>query len=110
MRMPNGELAVVTDEKLFGFLVNAAHDEQSGHAVLFARLLGIDTGNAELLRKALLDAAATGDATLGKPSPYGQKYEIRFPMTGPRGSFTILSIWMIPSGGTTPRLVTAFVE
>jgi len=68
MRMPNGELAVVTDEKLFGFLVNAAHDEQSGHAVLFARLLGIDTGNAELLRKALLDAAATGDATLGKPS------------------------------------------
>jgi len=31
-------------------------------------------------------------------------------MTGPRGSFTILSIWMIPAGGTTPRLVTAFVE
>ena len=110
MRMPNGEQAVVTDEKLFGFLLNTGHDEQAGHAVLFARLLGIDGSNAEVLRSALLSAAATGDATLGKRSPYGQKYEIRFSMTGPRGSFTILSIWMISRGGTTPRLVTAFVE
>jgi len=78
MRMPHGEHAVVTDEKLFGFLLNIEHDQQAGHAVLFARLLGIDDTNAEVLRTALQEAAATGDANPGKQSPYGQKYEIRF--------------------------------
>jgi hypothetical protein len=110
MKLPNGNLAVVSDKKLFDFLLNEEHETQPGHADLFHRLLGITAGNGETLRSALLDAAATQEATPGGPTPYGAKYEIRFEMTGVRKSYTILSVWMIERGQANPRLVTAFIE
>jgi hypothetical protein len=109
VKLPNAENALITDEKLYGFLVNRDHPRQAGHAELFFRLLGIDESNAENLRTALLDAARKLDAVPGQPSDFGVKYEIRFEMTSPRGVFTILSIWMIRSGEDSPRLVTAYI-
>jgi hypothetical protein len=41
MKLPNGERASVSDEKLYGFLVNIDHPTQPGHDELFERLLGI---------------------------------------------------------------------
>lgn len=86
MKLPNGNRAVITDDKLLLYLVNEDHETQAGHAELFRILLGIGNENADLLRSSLLAAAATQDATPGSPSPFGVKYEIRFDMTGPRGT------------------------
>src|SRR5688500_7365694 len=110
MKLPNGHRAVVPDEKLSDYLLNEQHETQPGHAELFRRLLDIGPENAEDLRSALLDAAATMDATPGSPSPHGSKYEVRFEMTGPRKTYTILSVWIIARGKDYPRLVTAFIE
>lgn len=110
MKLPNGERAVVSDEKLYGFLVNPDHPAQPGHAELFDRLLGIDSDSAERLRDALLTAARESEAAPGSPSPHGQKFEVRFSMAGRRGTYIILSVWIIERGADAPRLVTAFVE
>ena len=110
MKLPNGHLAVMTDEKLLGYLLNESHPSNPGHAELFRTLLGIGPNNADVLRNALLKAAANEDATPGTPSPFGDKYEIRFEMTGPKRVYTILSIWIIEYGRSEPRLVTAFIE
>lgn len=110
MRLPNGSRAIASDEKLYGYPVNVDHPTSSGHAELFARLLGIDRSNAESLRTALLTAAANAEATPGTLSPHGDKYEVRFDMTGTRRSYTILSVWIIEHGSEIHRLVTAFVE
>ena len=109
MILPNGQNAVVDEAKLRGYLLNPAHPHGSSHALLFKRLLGIDQGDWAALRDALLEAARSGDAVAGKPSPHGVKYEVRFDMAGPRGSFPVLSIWIVPTGDTIPRLVTAYV-
>jgi hypothetical protein len=110
MKLPNGQSAVVTDETLFDFLLNEQHENQRGHADLFHRLLGITTANADVLRSALLKAAATMEAETGSTSPCGIKYEIRFEMTGPRCTYMIPSVWIIETGQPNPRLVTGFVE
>lgn len=110
MNLPNGHLAVVPDEKLLGFILNPDHEYGSTHAQLFRALLGIDQSNAEDLRTALLGAAAHAEARPGRVSEFGVKYEIRFPMTGIRGTYIIVSVWMIDNGQSIPRLVTAFVE
>ena len=110
MQLPNGHRAIVTEAKLLDYLLNEDHPDQPGRAELFRRLLGITPATFERLRAALLAAAATGDASPGKPSPSGTKYEVRFDMAGPRGSRTILSVWMIERGQPDPRLVTAFIE
>jgi hypothetical protein len=72
--------------------------------------LGITAANGEALRVALLDASATQEAIPGGLTPFGTKYEIRFQMTGHAGTYTILSVWIIEHGQTSPRLVTAFIK
>lgn len=40
-------------------------------------------------------------------SPYGQKYEILGPLTGPNGNTAwVRTIWIVLTGETVPRLVT----
>ncbi len=110
MRMPGGDRAVVDEAKLRGYLLNPQHPLGKHHAHLFRTLLGIDVESAEVLAQALRTAARDGETTLGKASVFGQKYEIRFPMSGPRGSYTVLSVWIIPTGVEIPYLVTAYIE
>jgi hypothetical protein len=110
MKLPNGDQAVVTDKKLLGYLLNPNHRDGKDHALLFDRLLGINLTNAHLLYDALIKAAVGEDALPGQPSPYGDKYEIRFQMTSSRGSYTVLSVWMIRPAVPAPHLVTAFIE
>jgi hypothetical protein len=110
MKMPNGDLAIIDDEKLLSYLLDPLHRYGRHHAELFRQLIGIDRDTWWQLHEALRKAASDGEATAGKPSEFGTKYEIRFSMTGPAGSRTILSVWMIRSGESVPRLVTAYVE
>jgi hypothetical protein len=110
MKLPNGDKAIIDPEKLSGFLLNVEHEAQPGHAILFRSLLGIRLSNSEVLRDALLQAARTAEAVDGRPSPHGRKYEVRFPMSGPRGTYTVLSVWIVEHGKESPRLVTAYVE
>jgi hypothetical protein len=109
MKMPNGEQASVDDEKLLRYLLNPMHPVGGPHAVLFERLLGINRTCADVLRQALLRAARDEEATLGKSSAYGQKFEIQFSLDGPRGGYTVLSVWMIKTGTDLPQLVTAYI-
>jgi hypothetical protein len=109
MKMPNGQHAVVGDEKLLHYLLNPLHPVGGPHAILFDRLLGINRTCADVLRQALLRAASEEEAIIGKPSAFGEKFEIRFSLNGPRGSYTVLSVWMIKAGTDVPELVTAYI-
>ncbi|MGH7455190.1 MAG: DUF6883 domain-containing protein, partial [bacterium] len=43
-------------------------------------------------------------------TPFGVKYQVRFEMTGPAGTKTLLSVWIVETGSERPRLVTRYVE
>ena len=110
MKLPNGDRAVVSPEKLAGYALNPSHPHGRAHAALFDRLLGITATDAQVLHDALRRAATDEDATPGAVSTFGTKYEVRFPMSGPRGTFTVLSVWIVPTDTDLPVLVTTFVE
>ncbi|HET6251555.1 MAG TPA: hypothetical protein VFE47_27975 [Tepidisphaeraceae bacterium] len=110
MKLPGGEAAIVDAAKITDYLLNPFHPVGGAKAKLFKALLGIDRANCEILKDALLAAARDGEAILGKQSPHGAKFELRFQMTGPRGTYTILSVWIIETGHLEPRLVTAYIE
>lgn len=110
MKLPNGDKAIIDDEKLLDFVLNDQHRYGKDHAYLFRSLLGITAENCLVLREALRDAAVQAPATFGQPSPYGVKYEIQFPMKGPKGTYTVLSAWIIDHGASIPRLVTVYIR
>jgi hypothetical protein len=110
MKLPNGDQAIVEDQKLLGYILNPVHATGRAHARLFDLLLGINLANSDVLRAALLEFARNGEAFQGKTTRFGMKYEIRFEMTSARGHYTVLSVWIVKAGGASPRLVTAYIE
>lgn len=109
MKLPNGDRAIITDEKLLRYVLNPLHPVGGPHAKLFDRLLGINLACAHVLRDALLRAARDDEALPGKTSGFGQKFEVRFALSGPRGSYNVLSVWMIRTGTELPQLVSSYV-
>ena len=109
MRLPNGERALIDPRKLIAYSLDPEHDEGRHKAHLFESLLGINQHNTELLIDAVEEAAVSDDASLGKSDHYGQRYVIDFAFTGPSGSATIRSAWIIRRDEDFPRLVTCYI-
>ena len=110
MKLPNGDKAIIDDKKFWAYVLNPRHPHGREHARLFKHLLDIDLSNWQLLRSELERAAREEEATPGRSSSFGTKYEIRSSMTGTRGQHIILSVWIVPTGETIPRLVTTYIE
>ncbi len=110
MKLPHGDRALVEDGKLRAYVLNPRHPVGRHHARLFEELLGIHLGNAEILKEALLAAAANEDVTREVVTPYGRKLEMGFVLSGPSGTRRVLSVWIVDEGSDRPRLVTCYVE
>jgi len=61
----------------------------------FRQRAGIRREHAELLRRALLEAALSTDVTLGERDAYGQRYVLDFSMSGQAGSAMVRSTWIV---------------
>jgi hypothetical protein len=82
--MPGGEIAVVDLDKLTGYCLNPEHPRGKHKARVFATSLGLTALNAEQLRAALLEAAATREAQPGVADEFGVRYVVDFQMQGLR--------------------------
>ena len=109
MKLPNSERALIDPRKVTDYSLAPEHDEGRHKAHLFESLLGINRQNVELLLDAVENAAVTGEAVMGKLDKYGQRYVIDFSCSGPGGTATIRSAWIIRSGEDFPRLVTCYI-
>jgi len=108
MKLPAAERAVIEPAKIQNYLLSTSHPVGRFKAPFFASL-GYTSANWRRLDEDLRDLAISGDAELGKDSPYGQKYEIRGTLRGPSGkSAEVLTVWIVLFGGDVPQFVTAF--
>lgn len=108
MKLPAGERAVIEPAKIRDYLLSSSHPVGRFKAPFFASL-GYTTTNWRRLAEDLRDLPVSGDAELGRDSPYGQKYEIRGTLKGPSGkSAEVFTVWIILFGGDVPQFVTAF--
>ncbi len=108
MKLPNGEQAIVELEKLKTYCLNQQHPRGRHKARVFAAV-GIQEEHAELLQKALLEAAQNGAAKAGVRSPYGARCVVDFDFRQAGGAVRIRSAWMIREGEDLPRLTTCSV-
>jgi len=108
MKLPAAERAVIAPAKIRDYLLSTSHPVGRFKALFFSSL-GYTSANWRRLEEDLLSLAVSGDAELGKDSPYGQKYEVHGILRGPSGrSAGVLTVWIISFGGDMPELVTAF--
>jgi len=109
MRLPNGDRADL-GTKLEDYTLNNLHREGRHKARMFESVLGISAGNADVLRRALLDAAAASDQAEARgDSGFGDIYILRFSLSTTKGTGTVLSVWIVRHGEDFPRLTTCYI-
>lgn len=108
MRIPNADRAVIDPLKLHGYLLSQSHPVGRFKAGFFVAL-GYSENEWQRLEADLRAQHLNRDATMGEANPYGQKYEIRAPNTGPAGrAAEVVSVWVVLADEDFPRFVTAY--
>lgn len=95
--------------KLRDYCLNERHPRVRDKARVFATSFGITISEADVMQRALLNAAVSGDAVVGEADDYGQRYVLDFQITGPAGQAIVRSIWIIRHGEDFPRLTSCYV-
>ena len=75
MPIPDAEIAIVTRDKVGGYLLNVDHPD-GGSKALWFHSLGYKRENWRILAKDLLEIARTCDKYDMEHSPYGVKYKV----------------------------------
>ena len=77
---------------------------------MFRSVLGITVDNADVLQRALLEAAETSDQAEARgDNGFGDVYVLRFSMRTLVGTGTVLSVWIVRHGEDFPRLATCYI-
>jgi hypothetical protein len=108
VKLPGADRAVVDERKVRDYLLSRSHPIGRFKAAFFARA-GFEAENWRDLASQLRELAIRGDATRGETSEYGAKYIISGILKGPRGlDLEVTTVWLVPTGGDAPRLVTVY--
>ena len=109
MKLPHGDHAQL-GSKLEDYTLNPLHLEGRHKAHVFASVLGVTLGEMEILRGAVLAAAAASDEVVTRGNNgFGEVYVLRFSMTTARGAAMILTAWIVRNGEDFPRLTTCYI-
>jgi hypothetical protein len=91
-------------------VLNPDHPTGRDKARVFQRALGLASYDAATLADQIRQAVGSADASVGLTDAYGTRYTVDLPIKGPAGQAIIRTGWIIETGHTVPRLVTAFVK
>jgi hypothetical protein len=108
VKLPNGERAVVEDQKLLGYCLDPSHPRGRHKARVFASF-GVRRDNAEVLKRALLFAAVNNDASRVSAIEFGERYRVDFTLPVAGRSVQIRSLWIVRADEGFPRLTSCYV-
>jgi hypothetical protein len=109
MKLPGGAAAIVEISKLRGYCLNPRHPRGRHKARVFLSALGLEQGDADFLRTALLDAAREGETVAGESDEYGDRYTVDVNVIHGGRKATVRSAWILLRGESAPRLTSCFV-
>jgi hypothetical protein len=106
-RVPNAANAIVEPRKITHYLLSGTSAKGAPKATFF-EWFGFRRDQPDVLAVALLAHIAAHQIDKVLPSPWGLKYEISGPMPAPDGRVpTVRTVWIVNTGTTVPRFVTA---
>lgn len=109
-RVPNAENAQIDPRKLTEYALNPDHPVGGNKAKVFEAATGFNRSNYESLMQQIQDGVRTTPATPGKADAFGQRFTVDIEVTGPKGTATVRTGWIIKPGNPDPSLTTLFIN
>ncbi len=108
MRLPNADRAYIPPEKLTAYLLSETHPVGKAKAKFF-RGYGFDDVNFSALEQELLAIVQSHEVVSEKITPQGINYVIDGAINTPAGvSVRVRTVWVIETGMSDPRFVSAY--
>lgn len=108
MKLPNAHLASVEPEKIHSYLLSEAHPIGRFKRTFFSSL-GYNAAQWERLHDDIIEIAQENEASPGRSSVFGVKFDVDGMLLGPNGtSARIRTVWIVRNDERSPRFVTAF--
>jgi len=109
MKLPNGEFAIISMEKLTSYCLNPKHNSGKHKARVFASALGITAENAENLRELIAQAAVKGKVIQQDTTQFGCLYKVDWAVADQK-DIVLRTLWETTADQPYPRLVSAFIR
>ena len=104
--LPNAGSAVIDPRKLRDYALNFEHATGRYKAAFFAQM-GYASDRWQVLENDIREQHLILPAKTGLASPFGLKYSITGPLTGPAGvTRQVTTVWIVRPGKDRPELVT----
>ena len=108
MKIPQAEQAIIERKKIRDYLLSQTHPVGRFKATWFLQL-GYEQQQWQQLELDLREQHLPFEAKEMVPNQFGTKYQIRGSIVTPNGNTVeLISIWIIRTGESVPRLVTAY--
>ena len=108
MKLPYVEQAFVDEDKITGYLLSETHSGGQDKQAFFTRF-GFSVAQWEVMAEALVQHAHDHDVVSETSTPHGTKYVVEGPLSTPdERNPAVRTVWIIDTGETAPRLVTAY--
>ena len=108
MPIPDAERALITGEKITGYLLSLNHPVGRAKAKFF-RSHGYSDDSAQVLAADLHRIASEGQVVEQENTAYGMKYVVEGSILTPRETTIVVrTVWFTDREGGEPRFVTAY--
>jgi hypothetical protein len=108
MKLPNGDRAIVPQQKITGYLLSFNHRDGRSKAAFFSRF-GFSANAWQELARSLRQHAVDHTVSGVEDSPFGTRYVVEGVIITPdERNPVIRSVWFIETDEEIPRFVTAY--
>ncbi|MEM6559776.1 MAG: DUF6883 domain-containing protein [Myxococcota bacterium] len=109
-RLRGAERAEIDVKKLTDYALNPAHPVGGNKARVFESALGYTKSNYQGLLDQIRKGVRSNTPVAGKVDRFGSRFTVDIEVTGPSGSATVRTGWILRPGSDAPALTTLFVK
>ncbi|MEV6495173.1 DUF6883 domain-containing protein [Actinoplanes sp. NPDC051633] len=103
---PTFENVEIDKRKISEYVMNAEHPQGQHKFRVINSATGLGANDTDQIEKQIREGVKNGTPVAGKSDQYGQRWSVDVPVTGPAGTMTVRTAWIVEPGGDKPRLAT----
>ncbi|WP_244200615.1 WXG100 family type VII secretion target [Micromonospora arborensis] len=105
-RRPDFSKAEIDSRKITAYAMNPDHPVGKNKYRVINSVTGLGPDDADVIMQQIREGVLAGKPLLGKADEFGQRWSVDLPLTGPGGTITVRTAWILENGTSSPRMVT----
>ncbi|MET8547436.1 WXG100 family type VII secretion target [Micromonospora zamorensis] len=103
---PDFTQAEIDSRKITAYAMNPDHPVGKNKYRVINSATGLGPDDADAILQQIREGVLAGKPLLGRADEFGQRWNVDLPLTGPDGTITVRTAWILESGASAPRMVT----